>query len=117
MTAIWRRGPGAEVTVRDVLGDLEGQRDSAYTTVMTVMGVLVKKGLLRARKSGLAHHYQATCSEAEFTDAAVGRVVRELLADFAGPALAHFSQALSPSAGAAESWVERIRAAREREGE
>lgn len=115
MEAVWNRGPGATVTVRDVLGDLKGQRDSAYTTVMTVMGVLVKKGLLRSRKSGLAHQYQATCTEAEFTDAAVGQVVRELLADFAGPALAHFSQAIDPAQDD-RAWPERIRAARQREG-
>lgn len=116
MQSVWRRGPGAAVTVRDVLGDLQGVRDSAYTTVMTVMGVLVKKGLLKSHKEGLAHHYQATCTEAEFTDAAVGQVVRELLADFAGPALAHFSQAMDPAQGG-DSWLQRIRAAREQEGD
>jgi predicted transcriptional regulator len=111
MAAIWQRGTGAAVTVRDVLEDLQGSRDSAYTTVMTVMGVLVKKGLLTSKKAGLAHRYEATCSEAEFTDAAVGRVVRELMADFAGPALAHFSQAIEPDRGD-DSWAQRIREAR-----
>lgn len=116
MDAVWRRGQGAEVTVRDVLADIQGVRESAYTTVMTVMGVLVKKGLLRSRKEGLAHQYQATCTEAEFTDAVVGRVVRELLADFAGPALAHFSQAVESGAGLGAAWAERISQSRELEG-
>ncbi|MBM3274245.1 MAG: BlaI/MecI/CopY family transcriptional regulator [Candidatus Sericytochromatia bacterium] len=115
MTAVWNRGAASCVTVRDILGDLQGSRGSAYTTVMTVMGVLVKKGLLVSHKAGLAHQYQATCTEAEFTDAAVGRVVRELLADFSGPALAHFSQAIDPAQGD-EFWLERIRDARAREG-
>ena len=114
MEAVWRRGPGAAVTVRDVVSDLEGTRDSAYTTVMTVMGVLVKKGLLSARRSGVAHAYLATRTEAEFTDDVVGRVVRELLTDFAGPALTHFAQAVDPRAPAAV-WADRIAAARQAE--
>ncbi len=112
MESVWRREPDARVTVRDVLADLQGVRDSAYTTVMTVMGVLVKKGLLRSEKKGLAHHYQATCTEAEFTDTVVGRVVRELLADFAGPTLAHLSQAFDPADGVKAAWEERIRQSR-----
>ncbi|MBM3270682.1 MAG: BlaI/MecI/CopY family transcriptional regulator [Candidatus Sericytochromatia bacterium] len=117
MAAVWRRGAGARVTVRDVLADLQGVRESAYTTVMTVMGVLVKKGLLVSEKVGLAHQYRATCTEAEFTDAAVGQVVRELLSDFAGPALAHFSQAISPAGQIGEDWLARISKAREAEGD
>jgi predicted transcriptional regulator len=115
MVAVWRRGKEEAVTVRDVLGDLQDVRDSAYTTVMTVMGVLVKKGLLTSEKVGQALHYRATCTEAEFTDRAVGQVVRELINDFAGPALSHFSQQIDPSRPDAEYWAERIRRAREQE--
>ena len=45
MRMIWaRQGP---VTVREVLGDLQAERPLAYTTVMTVMGNLLKKGWLQ----------------------------------------------------------------------
>jgi predicted transcriptional regulator len=80
--------------VRDILSDLEPKRDLAYTTVMTVMGNLAKKGLLKAEKAGKAHLYLATQTRDAFTEAAVARVVDELLKDFAGPALAHFSRAM-----------------------
>ena len=54
MRRTWaRRGP---VTVRDVLGDLQRDRNIAYTTVMTVMGNVEKKGHRGPppRRAGLA---------------------------------------------------------------
>ncbi|MER6176091.1 BlaI/MecI/CopY family transcriptional regulator, partial [Streptosporangium sp. NPDC001681] len=41
-------------SVRDVLEDLRRERDIAYTTVMTVMDKLQKKGLLRRKPVGRA---------------------------------------------------------------
>jgi predicted transcriptional regulator len=91
MQGIWERGEG-EVTVREIHEALVTQREVAYTTVMTVMGNLAKKGLLEARKEGKAHLYRATQTCEQFTEAAVGRMVNELMKDFAAPALAHFSR-------------------------
>jgi predicted transcriptional regulator len=93
MEAVWARGEGL-ITVRDILSDLEPKRELAYTTVMTVMGNLAKKGLLKAEKAGKAHLYLATQTRDAFTEAAVARVVNELLKDFAGPAMAHFSRVM-----------------------
>jgi len=45
MRRIWARGEPA--TVRDIVGDLRRERPIAYTTVMTVMDNLRKKGWLR----------------------------------------------------------------------
>ncbi|MBI6546673.1 MAG: BlaI/MecI/CopY family transcriptional regulator [Cyanobacteria bacterium NC_groundwater_1444_Ag_S-0.65um_54_12] len=117
MEAVWRRGPGARITVRDIVDDLKATRGSAYTTVMTVMGILTQKELLRVEKGGGAHSYQAAVSRAEFADLVVGKIVRELLADFTGPALAHFAQAIangSSPVGVAK-WLERIQAQRKAE--
>ena len=64
MRRIWgRRGP---VTVRDVLGDLQRDRNIAYTTVMTVMGNLEKKGWLRRHAEGRAYHYEPLVSAEEY---------------------------------------------------
>ncbi|WP_030482645.1 BlaI/MecI/CopY family transcriptional regulator [Nocardioides aequoreus] len=48
-----------EVTVRKVVEDLERERDIAYTTVMTVMDNLHRKGLVRRTKVGRAFRYAA----------------------------------------------------------
>lgn len=48
--------------VREVLEDLRRDRDIAYTTVMTVMDTLHKKGQLRRRMVGKAYAYEAVIS-------------------------------------------------------
>src|SRR5262252_11107380 len=65
MRRIWaRRGP---VTVREVLGDLQADRDIADTTVMTVMGNLEKKGWLRRHAEGRAYRYQPLVSAEDYS--------------------------------------------------
>ena len=65
MRMIWaRQGP---VTVREVLGDLQAERPLAYTTVMTVMGNLVRKGWLRRHEEGRAYRYEPLVSAEEFS--------------------------------------------------
>ncbi|HEY9722445.1 MAG TPA: BlaI/MecI/CopY family transcriptional regulator [Oscillatoriaceae cyanobacterium] len=93
MQAIWERGP-VGVTVREIHEALAGKRDVAYTTVMTIMGNLAKKGLLRAERVGKAHVYYATQTYDQFTETAVARIVDELMRDFAAPAIAHFQRAI-----------------------
>src|SRR4051794_32119721 len=91
MRKIWARcGP---VTVRDILGDFEHERRIAYTTVMTVMDNLRKKGWLRRRQEGRAYLYEPAVSSVEYS----AGVMREALAnsrDRAGT-LMHFIGDLS----------------------
>ena len=93
MEAVWSHGDAA-VTVREIHEAVAQRREVAYTTTMTVMGNLAKKGLLAVEKVGKAHSYRATQSQSAFTEAAVGRIVNELMKDFSGPAIAHFARAL-----------------------
>ncbi|MGH3123945.1 MAG: BlaI/MecI/CopY family transcriptional regulator [Streptosporangiaceae bacterium] len=65
MRRIWARG-GA-VTVRDILGDLEQERPIAYTTVMTVMDNLRRKGWLRRQPEGRAYRYEPLVSGEEYS--------------------------------------------------
>jgi predicted transcriptional regulator len=53
--------------VREVLDDLREQRDLAYTTVMTVMDNLHRKGLLARERDGRAYRYRPTGSREEHT--------------------------------------------------
>jgi predicted transcriptional regulator len=74
MALVWSRG---EISVRDACASLEST--IAYTTVMTTMDRLYKKGLLTRRKVGRAFVYQAAASRAEIEDAVAVELVQSLL--------------------------------------
>ena len=74
MALVWRRG---ELNVRDACDDLGSI--VAYTTVMTTMDRLFKKGLLARRKVGRAFVYRATASRAEVEGAVATELVHSLL--------------------------------------
>jgi len=54
-------------SVREVLDELNRKRDLAYTTVMTVMDNLYRKGLLARERDGRAYLYRPTASREEHT--------------------------------------------------
>jgi predicted transcriptional regulator len=64
MRKVWDRG--GPVTVRDIVGDMADERPVAYTTVMTVMDNLRRKGWLRRRADGRAYRYEAVISAQEY---------------------------------------------------
>jgi predicted transcriptional regulator len=73
MDLLWScDGPAS---VREVLGDLQRDRDIAYTTVMTVMDNLHRKGLLVRHMEGRAYRYQPAQSRAEHNAALMGEVL------------------------------------------
>ena len=65
------------VTVRDLLGELRQEREIAYTTVMSTMDNLHRKGWLARIKDGKAYRYTATASREEYS----ARLMAEALAD------------------------------------
>lgn len=75
LKALWARGRG---TVREVRERLYPERPLAYTTIMTVMGRLARKGLVEREKRGRAHLYRPAVTEAAVRDFALDR----LLANF-----------------------------------
>ena len=102
MAIVWAQPPGALITVREVYETLLKERKVAYTTVMTVMGNLAKKGVLRVEKQGQAHLYQAPLTRDEFTSQAVENIVNELVSDFSSAALAHFARAIESRPGSGD---------------
>ncbi|MBU6428299.1 MAG: BlaI/MecI/CopY family transcriptional regulator [Cyanobacteria bacterium REEB65] len=94
MEVVWQRPDGNLVTVRDVLSALNSRRKApyAYTTVMTVMGNLARKGLLEVDSQGQTHRYAAALTREVFTRQAVGQILDGLLADFSEPTIAHFAR-------------------------
>ncbi len=71
MTIVWERGAA---TVREVYETLRERRAVAYTTVMTMMGILEQKGFLERRREGKAFIYRPTRSRS--------RVVRQMVREF-----------------------------------
>ena len=91
MRRVWARAE--PVTVRDVLGDLQAQRPIAYTTVMTVMGNLQRKGWLRRQADGRAYRYEPLVSAEEYS---AGLMQQALAASTDRPAvLTNFIEGLS----------------------
>jgi predicted transcriptional regulator len=75
MRELWDRGEPA--TVRDVLASLNTSRKLAYTTVMTVMDNLHRKGQLTREMSGRAWLYRPVRSRAEHAAALLQDVLAE----------------------------------------
>ena len=91
MGKIWARS--SPVTVRDIVGDLQHDRPIAYTTVMTVMDNLRKKGWLRRQAEGRAYRYAPLISAEEYS---AGLMRQALAASSDRPAvLMHFIGELS----------------------
>ncbi len=75
MEILWA---GGESSVRDVVPKLS--RPLAYTTVMTTLDRLFKKGLLDRRKSDRAFFYSPSCSRQEWERRRAGSLVAGFLA-------------------------------------
>lgn len=87
MDVVW---DAREVTVRDVHRALNETRPIAYTTVMTTLGRLTDKGLLRRVEDQPAHRYSALVSREEYASSTVKSVVDWLVQHFPDPAVAYF---------------------------
>ncbi len=96
MNAVWdARGSVSVEQVRHALS--EAGKDVAYTTVMTTMSRLYKKGLLGREMQGKAYYYTAAVSRRELDTSVIKHVIDGLLSTFAEPAMSYFVEALSES--------------------
>ncbi len=85
MEMVWRnRESGREVSVRDIY--LAFEERLAYTTLMTTLDRLHKKGLLERRKDGRAFLYSPRLSPQEFERSIARNVIDTLLGRGAGDA-------------------------------
>jgi predicted transcriptional regulator len=71
MKVVWDRQP---VTVRDVYETLRARRQIAYTTVMTMMRILERKGHLKVSRADRAYVYRPAWSRQ--------RVLAEMVQEF-----------------------------------
>jgi predicted transcriptional regulator len=91
MDELWN-APEA-LKVRDVLGRLNTGKQLAYTTVMTVLDNLHRKGWVRRELEGKAYLYEPAVGRAE----AASRALREVLNSSGDPesVLLHFARSAS----------------------
>jgi predicted transcriptional regulator len=92
MDALWREG---ELRVRDVHARFQARL--AYTTVMTTMDRLFKKGLLDRRKEGRAFVYAARVTRRQLVLDAGAGLIRGLLDSEGEPALSFLVDAVTES--------------------
>lgn len=76
MEVVWRHSP---VTAREVCDRMSGTNSRAYTTIMTTMDRLHRKGLLLREKDGLAWRYRPAQSKAEFERATADALANGIL--------------------------------------
>ena len=86
MKVVWEKGPA---TVRDVYEALCARRRIAYTTVMTMMNVLERKGHLRKRAEGRSFRYQPSRPRAQVMKAMVREFLDRVFGGSAQPLLVH----------------------------
>jgi len=80
-------------TAREVCDQLTGPRARAYTTIMTTMDRLHRKGLLTREKDGQAWRYRPALPKAAFERALADRLATEILALHGEAGLAAFVDA------------------------
>ena len=91
LDAVWRHGK--EVAVRDIHPDFPG---SAYTTLMTTLDRLHRKGVLERRKVGRAFAYRAVSSRQELESGLVTKALQSVLKGAsAQPILSFFVEEVS----------------------
>jgi len=72
MNTLW---PMGEATVREIRDRLAERRARAYTTIMTIMDRLARKGVVERRKTGRAYLYRPKLTAQDARAQALGQVL------------------------------------------
>ena len=107
MKQLWSDG---ESSVRAVMAALnaEADKDRAYTTYMTVMGRLHKKGLLVRRRDGKTDYYTPAYEREQYMALRAGSEVDNLVEQFGDAALSHFARQMASLDPARRRALERL---------
>ena len=95
MNTLW---PLGEATVRDIRDALAQRRPRAYTTIMTIMDRLARKGVVERRKSGRAYVYRARLTADEARAQALSQLIDNFFAGSKDSLLAQLQTVASQSA-------------------
>jgi BlaI family penicillinase repressor len=86
LSVLWARGAS---TVRDVMDVMPDGKTRAYTTILSVIQVMEKKGLVSHVNEGNAHVYQARVSRQQVTGPLLRGLVRQIFGGSTASALQH----------------------------
>ena len=75
LSVLWERGPS---TAREVLEAMPDGKKRAYTSILSVMQVMEKKGLVTHTNKGVAHVYQPAASKHHILQPFMHRVLNEV---------------------------------------
>lgn len=91
MELVWEIG---ECNVRAILEELNERSDKKrkYTTVMTTMARLDRKGLLERRREGKTDIYKPTMTREQYLEARAAAEVGALVENYGEAALMHFAR-------------------------
>jgi predicted transcriptional regulator len=89
LSILWAKGP---MGARQVLEELPDKKERAYTTVLSVMQVMEKKGLLRHETEGNRHIYSPTVKKSEVLGSFLKGLVSNLFGGSAANAMQHLLQ-------------------------
>jgi predicted transcriptional regulator len=94
MEEIWRHD---EISVREVTEALNqhANKHRAYTTYMTIMGRLDRKGLLARRREGKTDFYRPVYTRADYADLRSGAEIDSIVDQFGEVALAHIARQMA----------------------
>ncbi len=87
MEIVWKQ---QEATVYSVVEALEQEKCLAYTTVMTVMSRLAKKGILSREKKGKTYIYSPKQSKEKFIHQLVKSTINRMIDSFGEEAIVAF---------------------------
>ena len=92
---LWENGP---LTVRDVMEDLKDRnKDRAYTSVMSLLGVMADKKLLSRTRQGRAFVYAAKLPREKTLSGLVGDLWKRAFDGSTSSLVAHLLNQASPS--------------------
>jgi predicted transcriptional regulator len=95
---LWTEGPSHPegLTVREVHDIVGVQRELAYTTLMTVLDRMAKKGLVTRERDGRAWRYTAAASRDELASETMHHAMGELAGTERRNVLLHFLDESTP---------------------
>ena len=94
MEQLWDHG---ESSVRDVMQAINARsgKDRAYTTYMTIMARLHKKGVLDRRREGKTDFYKPVYGREQYMPLRAGSEVDNLVEQYGDAALSHFARQIA----------------------
>lgn len=86
LRVLWKQGT---CTIRQVVDELSCSRDVAYTTVQTLLTIMVKKGFVQSEKSGKAHDFSTILTRGQAQSSALKNIVNAFFDNSPGTLAQH----------------------------